>query len=98
MTRLVALSTADNPYNPLENFPAWYAFDEQKGYHSCSYLARLANSSVEMSENEYLEEMEKAIDSIVKLNLTGNYIKVVKNVEDKPNEYLEDKEKTEGRG
>ena len=82
MSRRVALSTSDNPFNPFENFHDWFAFDEVNGYHSCAYLARLFNSYNEMSEQTYIDEMEKAIDSIVDLNLTGNYIKVVKEVPD----------------
>ena len=35
------ISTSDNPYNPFTNFHEWFVYDETKGYHTCSLLARL---------------------------------------------------------
>lgn len=72
------LTTIDNPYDPFTQFDDWFAFDEQKGYHTCAYLARLANTSDELSDEENDAEIEKAIDSIVKLNVLGIYRKVQK--------------------
>lgn len=37
MARRCAITTFDNPYDPLENFDEWYRFDEDKGYHTCSF-------------------------------------------------------------
>jgi hypothetical protein len=59
------ITTLDNPYNPFTQFDEWYAFDESKGYHTCSYLARIAKTSNELSERENLIEQEKAIDEII---------------------------------
>jgi hypothetical protein len=70
------ITTLDNPYNPFTQFDEWYAFDESKGYHTCSYLARIAKTSNELSERENLIEQEKAIDEIISLNLLGIYKKV----------------------
>lgn len=70
------ITTLDNPYNPFTQFDEWYAFDEAKGYHTCSYLARIAKTSNELSEKENLIEQEKAIDEIISLNLLGIYKKV----------------------
>ena len=78
MTRLVMLTTKDNPYDPFVQFDEWYAFDEGKGYHTCSYLGRIAKTSLDLSEADYILAVEQAIDDICKLNLTGNYVKVVK--------------------
>ena len=75
--RSVALSTSDNPFNPLVNFDEWYTFDEANGYHTCGYLARIAKSSLDLSEADQDEAIEEAIDEIIKYNLTGNYIKIV---------------------
>lgn len=72
----VALTTTDNPYNPLTQFEQWYAFDEQSGYHTCSYLARIAATSDELTDEENHAELERAIDEIVSFNLTGNYKKI----------------------
>ena len=74
------LTTIDNPYDPFTQFDDWFAFDEQKGYHPCAYLARLANTSDELSDEENDAEIEKAIDSIVKLNVLGIYRKVQKKI------------------
>ena len=55
--RVVALSTKDNPFNPITQFDDWYRFDMDKGYSSCSYLARITNSSE--SNNEAANVVEE---------------------------------------
>lgn len=75
--RVVMLTTEDNPYDPNTQFPEWYAYDTQKGYNSCAYLARIARTSDGVSDEDNDSEIERAIDEIVKLNLTGNYKKNV---------------------
>ena len=77
MGRRVALTTEDNPFDPFKEFDKWYNFDERNGYHSCSYLARIARVSKEMSEDDQTFAIESAIDEILHFNLTGNYKKVV---------------------
>ena len=59
------LSTIDNPFNPFEDFNSWFLFDVEKGYNSCSYLARIAKTSNEFTEEEEAEEIERAIDEII---------------------------------
>lgn len=71
-----ALTTLDNPYDPFTQPDAWYRFDEGKGYHSCSYLARIARTSDQLSEEENDQEVERAIDDIVKYDFLGLYKKV----------------------
>ena len=39
------LTTVDNPFDPFEQFTSWFMFDEEKGYHTCSYLGRIARTS-----------------------------------------------------
>lgn len=73
------LSTSDNPYNPYTDFDLWFAFDTQNGYNSCAYLARQIESSPNASPEDENKAVEEAIDRIVALNLTGNYIKVTPN-------------------
>lgn len=70
------LTTTDNPFDPFVEFEAWYRYDESKGYHSCSYLARIARTSDQLSPVENEEEVERAIDDIVKYNPLGIYKKV----------------------
>lgn len=75
------LTTIDNPFDPFTQFDEWFAFDESKGYHSCSYLARIAKTSDELSEADEEKAIELAVDEIVKLNILGIYKKVTREVE-----------------
>lgn len=70
------LTTLDNPYNPFTQFDEWDAFDKQYGYHTCAYLARITVSSDDLSEADQALAIDKAMNEIVDLNLSGNYIKV----------------------
>lgn len=72
------LSTIDNPFNPFEDFSSWFLFDVEKGYNSCSYLARIAKTSNEFTEKEEDEEIERAIDEIIQYDFMNLYIKVKK--------------------
>lgn len=74
----VALTTTDNPFDPFDEFDKWFAFDEAKGYHTCSYLDRIARISDDWSFADQVDELERAIDEICALNLTGNYKKLVR--------------------
>lgn len=73
------VTTLDNPWNFFTNFDEWNAFDQQKGYNTCAYVARICMASNEMSEEERENEIEHAVDEICRLNLTGNYKKIVNN-------------------
>ena len=70
------LTTVDNPFNPYEDFDAWYAFDERAGYHTMQYLARIVKSSHELSDADQSLALELAIDEIVRENVLGIYRKV----------------------
>ena len=70
------LTTNDNPYNPFEQFSSWFLFDIEKGYNSCSLLARMSKTSDQLSEEENEEEIEKAIDEIIKYDFLNIYKKV----------------------
>ena len=73
----VMLTTIDNPFDPFTQFDEWKAFDEQKGYFTCAYLARIVKTSDELSEADEDLAIEQAIDEIVRLNVLGIYRKVV---------------------
>lgn len=75
------LTTEDNPFDPFDQFDDWYAFDTQMGYNSVSYLDRIAKTSPELSPEDYQHEITRAIDEILRFNLTGNYKKVTRNIE-----------------
>lgn len=70
------LTTIDNPFDPFEEFTSWFLFDVEKGYNTCSRLARIANISDELSEKEVDEEIERAIDEIIKYDFMNIYKKV----------------------
>jgi hypothetical protein len=70
------LTTVDNPYNPFTHYKEWYAFDEQKGYHSTALLGRVVRSSDELSLALQLKAIDDAIDEIVNENVSGMHRKV----------------------
>lgn len=76
MAAACALTTIDNPFDPFEQFSAWFLFDEEKGYHSCSYLGRIARTSSQLSDEENDLEVERAIDEIIKYDFRNIYKKV----------------------
>lgn len=75
-TRKVALTTVDNPYSPFTQFNQWFFFDVEKGYNTCSYLARIAKTSDSLSDEENEAEIERAIDEIIKFDFRNIYKKV----------------------
>lgn len=78
------LTTIDNPFDPFTQFDEWFAFDEGMGYHTCSYLARIAKTSDELSQEDEDIAIESAIDEIVSINTLGIYKKVSRdNIQEK---------------
>lgn len=77
MTRCF-ITTADNPYNPCDQFDQWYRFDCDHGYNSCGLLARMAYTSSQLTDNENAYEIELAIDEIIKADPLNLYRKVKK--------------------
>lgn len=69
-------STIDNPFNPFKNFDNWNQFDLEKGYNSLSLLARVCDTSNELTDEENIEETNRAVDEIVKFDPFGIRIKV----------------------
>ena len=78
MSKECMLTTIDNPFDPFEQFTSWLMFDIEKGYNSCSYLARIVNLSDDMTQKEMDEEIDRAIDEIITLNPLGIYIKATR--------------------
>lgn len=71
-----ALTTFDNPFDPFDDFRHWFQFDTEKGYNSSAYLARIARTSDQLSETENNQEIERAIDEILKYDFLNIYKKV----------------------
>lgn len=76
MANECALTTYDNPFDPFTQFDSWFAFDTEKGYYTCSRIARLTNLTDDMSELERNEEIERAIDKIIEIDVLDIYKKV----------------------
>ena len=79
MSNECMLSTIDNPFNPFNDFTSWFLFDIEKGYYSCSRLMRIAKLSEDFSQKEENEEVERAIDEIIKYDPFNIYTKVRRN-------------------
>ena len=84
MAKEYRLTTIDNPFDPFTQFNEWYLFDMEKGYDTCGYLARISNSSSDLTDEENDEENERAIGEILKFDPTGMYIRVEKGKFKKP--------------
>lgn len=77
MAREVAITTIDNPFDPLDQFDEWFAYDNSKGYGTCSYLARVAHTLNGLPEETNDAEVERAIDEIISNDFMNIYKKVV---------------------
>ncbi len=71
-----ALTTIDNPFDPFEQFSDWFLFDVEKGYNTCAYLDRIAQTSEQFSDDENNREIESAIDEIIRYDFLNIYKKV----------------------
>ena len=83
MYKEAMLTTTDNEWDPFDNFPEWQARDEelarQQGRRTCSgYLAIIMANSDDVSENEFNQIANDAIDEIVELDLSGTFKKVTR--------------------
>ena len=76
MEKNFMLTTLDNPFDPFNDFKSWYMFDCEKNHNTSARLARIANINAEMSQKEVDDEMDRAMDLIIKYDLEDKYIKV----------------------
>ena len=72
------LTTTDNPFDPWTQYTEWNAFDQEQGYNTAAFLARIVRTSDELSEAEQDADLEAAIEEIVRENILGIYIRVTK--------------------
>lgn len=70
------LTTKDNPFDPFTQFDEWLAYDTRMGYHTASFLARIAKVPEDLSEYDQALALQNAIDEIVEENVSGMWIKV----------------------
>lgn len=67
------LTTIDNPFNPFDQFNSWYLYDVEKGYNTCSKLARIASTFPEFPEEE---GFVKAAEEMLAHDCFGLYMKI----------------------
>ncbi len=77
------LTTTDNEWDPFENFSEWYSRDlelarQQNRRSASGYLAIIMANSDDVSDNEFNQVMNDAIDEIVELDLSGTFKKVTR--------------------
>lgn len=84
MSRSIALTTSDNPYNPITQYDDWYRFDAvEHDYRTEGYLDRVSHTTNELGDQIYLDDIEAAIDEAVKLDIIRfayeniHYVKVI---------------------
>jgi hypothetical protein len=76
MNRIFTITTIDNPYDPFDDFTQWYMYDVEKGYNTCSKLARLSKVEDDMSSEEKDIAVEQAIDRLIEIDPLDIYQKV----------------------
>jgi hypothetical protein len=74
------LTTIDNPFDPFTEYEEWEAYDEDAGYYTPAYLARVAITSDELSEADQDLSLEDAILEIIDNDPLGIYIRVTENM------------------
>lgn len=77
----IALTTIDNPFDPIDDFDNWYDYDMEKGYNCCGCVDRVSHYFDGMTEKEKVVELERAIDEILTVNPLNIFKKVKRSVE-----------------
>jgi hypothetical protein len=72
----VMLSTVDNPWSPFDSYDEWYAFDSANGYDTLNLLARIANVSLDLTDDDLDYAIRIAMSEIVNLNVSGKHVLV----------------------
>lgn len=76
------ITTIDNPFDPFDQFSEWNDFDAEKGYYTCSKLARLADIHEGMTQVEEEKAMNDAIDKLIDIDFMNIYKRVSRELED----------------
>jgi hypothetical protein len=70
------LTTIDNPFDPWTQFDSWNTWDENAGYYTLAFQARIVRTSPALSEPDQDLAIEQAIDEIIRENVLGLYKRV----------------------
>ena len=68
MSRSVALTTTDNPYDPIDQYDEWERYDSENRYFTNDFLDRICHTTQELGDELYAQDIESAIDEAVKYN------------------------------
>jgi hypothetical protein len=71
------LTTSDNPYNPRTDYDNWKQWDEDNGYYTESYVARLLDMEEEFDSDNDIKTnllLDKVYQEILEQNILGVYI------------------------
>lgn len=72
----LVLTTIDNPYNPKTDYLKWKQWDEESGYYTESYIARLLMMEEEFDIDNELKTVEltnKVINDVLENDPTNLY-------------------------
>lgn len=78
MSKRVSITTIDNPFDPFDDFASWFDYDIEKGYYTCSKLARISETFDDMTQKEETEAIEEAIDKLISIDPLDLYRKVIR--------------------
>lgn len=70
------VTTKDNPFDPFEEYDEWNRFDQDHGYNTQSYLARLVVLPEEPAPNEINDAINNAVDKIILNDVLDIYVRV----------------------
>lgn len=73
------LTTIDNPFNPNDDYVKWKYWDEDNGYHTESFLARLLTMEPDFDlddEMKMAELTDKVILEILEHDVLNVYVLV----------------------
>ena len=76
MAKRHMLTTIDNPFNPWDDWDSWNNWDEQAGYYTNAFLARVVRTSHDLSDADQDKALEDAIEEIVHENVLGLYKRI----------------------
>lgn len=68
------LTTTDNPFSPKTQYDNWKQWDEDNGYYTEQFIARLIDVDVELDDEIAMNEATvKAIEEILEHDVIGIY-------------------------
>jgi hypothetical protein len=74
------LTTIDNPYSPKTDYELWQRWDQENGYHTESYIARLLHMEADYDgiDDEFMVNMllSKVINEILEQDIMNVYVLV----------------------